>query len=247
MDRSLYTAMSGARQTMLAQAVHANNLANASTTGFRADTAQTRAMPLFGEVYASRVFAMTEKSGSDFSEGAMDVTGRELDFAIQGEGFIAVQGADGKEAYTRAGDLKITPNGLLQTGAGFSVMGNAGPIAIPPAEKIEIGSDGTISVRAVGQGPESLSEVNRIKLVNPDIKNIDKGLDGLFHTKDGIPPKIDSSISIASGYLEGSNVNVVDSLTEILNLSRRFEMQVRMMKDAEENDQAAARILQQSA
>ena len=152
MDRSLYIAMSGAKQTLLAQTTNANNLANAQTTGFKSDLEQFRSQPVYGAGYPTRVYAMTENPGTDLSHGAMQTTGRDLDVAIDGDGFIAVQGTDGKEAYSRAGDLRVTPDGLLQTGSGLQVLGQGGPISIPPADKLTIGGDGTISIIPMGAG-----------------------------------------------------------------------------------------------
>ena len=152
MDKSLYISMTGASQNAMAQRAHANNLANLTTTGFRRDFEQARSMPVFGDGYATRAYAMTERPGTDMSAGVMQETGRELDVAVQGEGWIAVQAADGTEAYTRAGSLNIDAFGVLRTSSGLPVLGNGGPIAIPPAQKVEIGSDGTISIRALGEG-----------------------------------------------------------------------------------------------
>ncbi|MDD2801805.1 MAG: flagellar basal body rod protein FlgF, partial [Methylococcales bacterium] len=152
MDRSLYIAMSGAKQTLLAQTANANNLANTQTSGFKSDLEQFRSMPVFGAGYPTRVYAMAENPGTDLSAGAIQTTGRELDVAINGEGYFAVQGPDGKEAYTRAGDLRVTAEGLLQTGSGLQLVGQNGPIAIPPSEKLTIGSDGTISIIPLGTG-----------------------------------------------------------------------------------------------
>ncbi len=188
MDKMLYVAMTGASQVSLAQRAHANNLANISTTGFRRDLEQARAMPVFGEVQPSRVFSMSERPATDFTAGALQETGRELDIAVQGDGWIAVQSPDGAEAYTRAGNLKIDALGMLRTAEGLPVLGNAGPIAVPPEEKVEIGEDGTISIRALGEAPNVQAEVDRIRLVNPDPAQMSKGLDGLMHV-DGPPAK----------------------------------------------------------
>ena len=187
MDKSLYISMTGASQNAMAQRAHANNLANLTTTGFRRDFEQARSMPVFGDGYATRAYAMTERPGTDMSAGVMQETGRELDVAVQGEGWIAVQAADGTEAYTRAGSLNIDAFGVLRTSSGLPVLGNGGPIAIPPAQKVEIGSDGTISIRALGEGPAVMAEVDRLKLVNPDPTTLEKGADGLMRTKDGQP------------------------------------------------------------
>ncbi len=243
MDRMLYIAMTGAAQTMRAQAVNSNNLANASTTGFRADLAAFRSQQLEGPGFESRTYGTADKTGVDFTPGVLVQTGNSLDVAINGDGFFAVQAPDGTEAYTRAGDLRVDPNGLLVTGAGHPVLGNDGPIALPPAESVEIGVDGTLSIRPVGQGPETLAVVDRLRLVHPELNNLDKGEDGLLRTRDGNPAPPDAAVSVAAGYLEGSNVSAVDSLVRMIDLSRQFEMQVRLMKVAEETDTASANLL----
>jgi flagellar basal-body rod protein FlgF len=246
MDKSLYISMTGASQNAMAQRAHANNLANLTTTGFRRDFEQARSMPVFGDGYATRAYAMTERPGTDMSAGVMQETGRELDVAVQGEGWLAVQAADGTEAYTRAGSLNIDAFGVLRTSSGLPVLGNGGPIAIPPAQKVEIGSDGTISIRALGEGPAVMAEVDRLKLVNPDPATLEKGSDGLMRTKDGQPQVADGVVQVATGFLEGSNVNAVEEMTAMLSLARQFELHIKMMRTAEENAQATDRILQMS-
>ena len=245
MDRSLYIAMSGAKQTLLAQTTNANNLANAQTTGFKSDLEQFRSQPVYGAGHPTRVYAMTEKPGTDLSHGAMQTTGRDLDVAINGDGFIAVQGADGKEAYSRAGDLRVTPDGLLQTGSGLQVLGQGGPISIPPADKLTIGGDGTISIIPMGAGnATTLMEIDRIKLVNPELTNLEKLNDGLLHTKDGKPLAADANVKLASGVLEGSNVNSITAMVDMIQLARNFELQTKVMKNVDENSAASAKLIQ---
>jgi len=244
MDKALYIGMSGASQMMRAQTVHANNLANVSTTGFRADLAQSRAMQVFGEGMPSRVYAMTENPGTDLRSGPLDQTGNDLDVAIRGEGWLAVLAGDGSEAYTRAGDLRINTFGELLTGSGLPVLGNNGPVVLPPHEKLEIGSDGTISVREIGQGPEVLASLDRLKLVNPEDAALVKGADGLMRRQDGAVEPPDGQVRVVSGYLEGSNVNAVSAMADMISLSRQYEMNVRMMQTAQENSEASARLLQ---
>lgn len=246
MDDSIYVAMTGASQNMRATAVHANNLANVTTTGFRSDYAQARSMAVFGDAHPTRVYAMTENPATNMRPGSMQETGRDLDVAINGDGWIAVQAPNGKEAYTRAGDLQIDINGILRTGSGLPVMGNGAPIALPPAQNITIGTDGTISVRPLGATSQEVAEVDRIKLVNPDNARLRKGEDGLMHSRDGAPLQADANVRLEAGFLEGSNVNAIESLTDIISLSRQFEMQVKMMKTAEQNSEATARLLQLS-
>ncbi len=246
MDKSLYIAMTGAKNNMLAQAGHANNLANVNTNGFKADFEQARAMPVYGgSGLPSRVYAMTEQSGTDFAYGALQETGRELDVAIQGDGFIAVQGLNGEEAYTRAGDLFVDALGVLRTGNGLPVMGNGGPVALPASNKIEIGTDGNITVIPQGQGPEAPVVIDRIKLVNADIQQLSKDENGLFIMREGDGPlPADADVRLVSGFLEASNVNAISELTSIISLSRQYEMQVKLMSNAKEMSQSSARLLQ---
>jgi flagellar basal-body rod protein FlgF len=243
MDRMAYIAMTGARQTEIAQAVNSNNIANASTTGFRADLHAFRSLNVDGPGYQTRVNAVGESYATDFSQGATMTTGRDLDIAVSGEGFIAVQAADGSEAYTRAGDLRLNTLGQLVTGAGDLVIGEGGPVAIPPSESITIGPDGTISVQPVGQGPQTLATVDRIKLVNPPIDQLEKGTDGLLRRTDAATSEADGSIRLTPGALESSNVNVAEALVTMIGLQRQYEMQVKAVRTAEENADAAASLL----
>ncbi len=244
MDRMLYVAMSGAKQVMQAQEANANNLANANTTGFRADFNQFRAMPVFGDVYPSRVYTMSERPATDFTPGPIITTGNDTDVAIQGAGFLAVQAADGNEAYTRAGNLHLGPGNILINGSGQPVMGNGGPIAIPPHEKMEISSDGTISIRPLGKPANALVVLDRIKLVNPETTTLEKGNDGLFRVKGGEQASADAAVKLVPGAVESSNVNPVHALVTMINLQRQYEMQVKMMRSEEDNAAAAAKLLQ---
>jgi flagellar basal-body rod protein FlgF len=244
MDRMLYISMNAAQQTMLSQAANSNNLANVNTTGFRADFEQFRSQPVFGEGLPTRVYSMSERPATDYQQGSVQSTGRELDISIQGDGFLAVQGKDGREGYTRAGDLQITATGQLVTSTGLAVMGEGGPIAIPPAEKIEIGSDGTISIRPIGGDANALAVLDRIKLVKPELNNVFKDSDGLMRMQDGTDAPLDAAVTVASGTLEGSNVNAVSALVNMIELQRQYEMQVKMMKSADDNGAASARLLQ---
>lgn len=242
MDRMLYIAMAGAKQTMLAQTVNAQNLANVSTSGFREDLVAFASQQVQGSGLPSRVYNTGYSVGSNLEPGSIHTTGNDLDVAISGEGWIAVQAADGTEAYTRAGDLRLDNLGQLTTGAGHRVLGNGGPIAMPPAETIEIGRDGTISIRPVGQAPNTLAVVDRIKLVNPPANALTKGPDGLMRVGGG-DVAADAGVTLVSGALEMSNVNAVDALVSMMELSRQFEMQVKMMQTAQENDEASVRLM----
>ncbi len=244
MDKGLYIAMTGAREALLAQDTHANNLANVSTTGFKADYQQYRSMQVFGNHYPSRVYAQTERPGTNLQAGTFMTTGRSLDVAIDGEGWIAVIDAEGKEAYTRAGDLERNLNGTLMTSAGLPVKGNGGPITLPEYENIEVGIDGSISIRALGEDPLGLVQVDRIKLVNPDIEQMEKGKDGLFRMRDDSTPAADADVRIVNGMLETSNVNAVGELAAVIQSSRLMELNVKMLATYKETDQAAARVMQ---
>ena len=247
MDKAVYIAMSAGHNIMSQQAVHANNLANANTTGFQADFAQARSMGLYnGEGFSTRAYALAERPGTDFNHGALMQTGRDLDMAVEGDGWIAVQSPDGGEAFTRAGSLRVDPQGQLLTGNGLPVLGNGGPIALPPADKITLGADGTITIQPQGQGADALSVVDRIKLVKMPYSTLEKGADGLVRRTDGEEQEPDATVRLQSGFLESSNVNAVDELTNIMSLARQFEINVKMMKTIEENSSAAAQVLRSS-
>lgn len=243
MDRMLYVAASGASQIQRAQAVNANNLANVGTTGFKAQFEALRAVPLYGPGHASRVYALSETPGIDMSSGSLQSTGRNLDIAVNGRGLIAIQTPDGSEAYTRAGDLRVSATGTLETGAGHPVLGDAGPISIPDAQELEIAADGTISVLPVGQAPSTMAVVGRIKLVAPPEEQLVKGEDGLLRLQDGNVAKPDAEVRVVSGTLETSNVSSVEALTTMIHLARQYETQVKLMKAAEENDAASAKLM----
>lgn len=243
MDRMIYLAMSAAKQTLNAQALASHNLANVSTPAFKADFEAMRAMPVYGSGHPARVFAMTERPGTDFQPGSIETTGNDLDIAVNGAGFIAVVAPDGSEAYTRAGDLQITVNGQLQTGAGHTVLGNGGPIAVPQSQALTIGVDGTISVRPLGQEANTLAQVDRIKLVNPDVGALVKSPDGLFRLADGSNAPADAAVRIAHGALENSNVNSVGAMVDLITHARQYEMAVKAMSTAQQIDAAGARLL----
>lgn len=242
-DKYLYVAMTGASQNALAQKAHANNLANISTNGFQRDLEQARSMPVFGDSFPARAFALSERPATDFTPGALVETGRDLDVAVSGDGWLAVQAPDGSEAYVRTASMNVDALGILRAGNGMPIMGNGGPIAVPPQQQIEVGQDGTISIRAQGEGPRVMAQVDRIKLVQPDLKTMSKGLDGLIHTNDGQPAPADANVQVVSGFLEASNVNAVDEMTSVLALSKQFELHIKMMNTAKEDDQAMTRVL----
>ena len=243
MDRMIYVAMSGAKETLLAQANNSNNLANANAPGFLADLQQFRSMPVFGDGFPTRAYGLSERPGTDFTHGDQVQTGRDLDVAIAGNGWFAVQARDGSEAYSRRGDLNLDVNGLLTTGNGLPVIGNGGPIAIPPAEKLDIAPDGTISIVPLGQSSVGIAVIDRIKMVNPAIDQMVKGKDGLLRMRDGNPAEADGSMRLNSGAFEGSNVNIVNAMVDMIELSRRYEMQVKMMQTAKAMDESSTRIM----
>jgi flagellar basal-body rod protein FlgF len=243
MDRFLYISMSGAKETLRAQTVNNHNLANASTSGFRADLSAFQSRAVAGSGFPSRAYATNATIGWDSTQGALMSTGRDLDLGINGPGWITVQGADGREAYTRAGDLRVDPSGLLMNGAGQSVLGEGGPISVPPNTSLLVAADGTISVVPVGQGPETTSQVGRIKMVNPPAESLVRGDDGLFRMADGTDAPADANVRVSAGVLESSNVNVADAMVNMIELSRHFDLQVKAMRTAEENAAASAQLL----
>lgn len=243
MDKYLYIAMSGAKETLRAQTANNHNLANANTTGFKADLTAFQSLPVQGPGYASRVYSTGSSIGYDDSSGAVTATGQALDIAIQGSGWFAVQAPDGTEAYTRSGNLHVDSSGMLVTAAGHPVMGDGGPITVPQHSSINIGRDGTVSIVPAGQQASTMAAVARIKLVNPASTELTRGGDGLFHGVDGNTPAADAAVSVTSGALESSNVNIADAMVQMIELSRRFELQVKAMRTAEEDAQASAKLL----
>ncbi len=243
MDRGLYVAMTGAKQIMRAQAVNNHNIANVDTTGFRADDVEFTSDPIYGPGYASRVNAVVADAGVDFSGGVLQTTGRSLDVAVNGPGFIAVQAPDGSEAYTRAGDLRVTAAGEVTTATGLPVVSESGPLSIPPSTQVSIGSDGTVSVVPLGLSPAAQSQVDRIKLVNPPTSDLVKGADGLFHLRSGGKAKTDESVTLASGVLEGSNVNAAESLVNMIELQRLYELQIKSINSSDKNEQSAEHLM----
>ncbi len=246
MDKYLYLAMNGAAQAMLAQQNNANNLANVSTVGFRATLDSFEAQALSGPGFPDRVYVGGRAAGVDFSHGPIASTGRDLDLAIDGDGWFVVQAADGGSAYSRRGDLRLDPSGLLVDGADRIVLGEGGPITIPQFESLVIGRDGTISVRASGQAANTLVAVDRIRLVNPPPETLYRGNDGLFRDRDGLDAPADAAVTVTAGALEGSNVNAVDAMVRMIDYARFYEHQVKLMKLASENDAASSRLMRMS-
>jgi len=242
MDRLIYTAMTGARSTLDQQAAVSNNLANVNSTGFRAELHRLRAVELQTDALRTRAFAVDASVATDFTPGPMQFTGRNFDVAIKGKGWFAVALPDGGEAYTRDGSFMVSPNGVLQTRAGLPVLGLDGPITVPPDSEIVIGKDGSVSA-IIGDDTAGINVIADLRLVNPPEAELARGEDGLFRYTGNQPVLPDETIEVASGYVEGSNVNVVDQLVSMISLARQFEMQTRMLQTAEANDRAAAQLL----
>lgn len=240
MERYIYTALSGAQHTLMAQQIRANNLANVNTTGFRADFERAGSYAVNGDGYQTRVLAEEQGAGTNFSAGTLTETGRDLDVAIRGEGLLAVETANGTEAYTRAGNLVVEIDGRL-TLNGRSVVGEGGEIVLPEFRDIDIGQDGTISITPPGGGAQM--EVGRIKLVKPDTAGLTKGTDGLIRLGSGARAETDDTVVLASRHLEGSNVNAVDELINTMSLNRTFELQVRLMKAADEQARTGNKLI----
>jgi flagellar basal-body rod protein FlgF len=238
MDRMIYLSMSGAKASMQRQEVLANNLANVSTNGFRAELAAFRAVPVQGSGASTRVYTLESTVGSSFEPGAVTPTGRPLDVAMKGNAWLAVQGLDGTEAYTRGGSLDVSADGTLLTRSGLTVLGDGGPIQVPANSEVVIGSDGTISAKAPGG---RATPVGRLKLVTPEAPLL-RGTDGLFRGADGDLPA-DGNARLQDGALEGSNVSPVETMVAMISAARQFEAQMKMLQNAEANEKAAARLL----
>ncbi len=243
MDRALYVGMTGASQILQAQAVVAQNLANVSTNGFRGDEYAFTAAPVDGPGFPTRINAVAQSSGFSTETGAVTQTGAPLDVSVRGDGWLAVQAKDGTEAYTRAGDLHLTPDGSLVTATGLPVLSDGGPISIPPADTVSIGTDGTITVVPQGVGAKGAGPVARLKLVNPPAAQLVKGADGLVRLKNGTTAPADAAVLVQSGSLESSNVNAPRAMVEMIELSRLFDMQTKLMSATDQNEQSSQKLL----
>jgi flagellar basal-body rod protein FlgF len=244
MDKFLYVAMSGATETLRAEAVNNHNIANATTTGFRADLSAFQSQSVVGAGFPSRTYATDESTGWKQDSGPLTATGRELDIAVEGKGWIAVQDPQSSgEAYTRAGDLHVDTENQLRTATGLAVMGDSGPLSVPPNSSLTIASDGSISIVPLGQSPSTTATVGRIKLVNPAAGDVVRGSDGLVRMRDGSAAPSDPTTQIAVGTLESSNVDIGDSMAQMIDLSRHFELQIKAIHAAEETGAASAQLL----
>jgi flagellar basal-body rod protein FlgF len=242
MDRLLYIAMNGAKHSLYQQDVTAHNLANVSTNGYKAQIGAFRALPVIGPGAATRTFVVDSTPQADLSGGAIRTTGKPLDVAVHGQGWIAVQDAKGGEAYTRNGSLQISPDGLLVTSNGAPVVGDGGPITIPADSEVTVGKDGSLTVLTNNQY-NAMTTIGRIKLVDPADSEMVRGDDGLFRQKSGQPAAADANVKLVGGALESSNVNSVDGLISIIDQSRFFDMQVKLMQKADENANLAAQVM----
>jgi flagellar basal-body rod protein FlgF len=247
MDRLIYTAMTGASQTLNRQAAVAHNLANVSSTGYRAEEHRLRAVQVQSNAQqkglATRAFTVDASTHTDYTSGPMAFTGRPLDMAVQGSGWFAVQLPDGSEAYTRNGSFEVNVNGIVQTRNGLPVQGDGGVITIPPDVKISVGVDGTISVLPESGAQNTVSVVGRVKLANPPEADLVRGENGLFRLRDGSAAPTVESVKVAAGSLEGSNVNPAEQMVTMISLARQFEMQMKMLSAADANDKSATQIL----
>lgn len=243
MDRMIFLAMTGAKHLLERQAVTANNLANATTGGYRAETQATRATYVVSDTLPTRTFAVESTTGADFTPGPVQATGRVFDLAVQGKGWIAVELPGGGEAYTRNGSLQINENRLLQTRNGLNVLGESGPITIPEDTEVWIGEDGTISTVPTNNIRTSVSPIARIKLVNPEEAQLERGADGLFRLGGGAGAQADASVRVATGYLESSNVNVAETMVDMIAIARQFEMHMKLIQTAQSDAQQAAQLL----
>ena len=247
MDRLIYIAMTGAKHTLEQQATIANNLANVSTTAFKAQMSAYRAVPVVGPNSATRTFVVASTIGQNMASGPLMQTGRPLDVAVNGPGWIAVRAADGREAYTRDGSFQLTANGVLQTRGGHDVLGEGGRIVVPPNNTVAIGADGTVSIIPTDSVPNAVSIVGRIKLVNPPDANMERGSDGMFRQKDGQIAQPDANVQLTTGALEGSNVSATQMLMEMISSARQFDMQMKLLQTAETADHGWSNVLNLSA
>jgi flagellar basal-body rod protein FlgF len=242
MDRMIYTAMSGARSMMQRQEVLANNLANVNTPGYRAETVAFRVAPLVGVGLPTRALVAESTPRADFAPGTITTTGRTLDVAITGAGFFAVQGTDGTEGYTRNGAFDLNAEGQLVTSSGAPVLGEGGPISIPPGNVISIAADGSISA-APANAPRNATPVGRLKLVNPEPAALTRGPDGLFRVAGGGEAETDARVRVAGGAIEGSNVNAVEAMVGMIALARQFDLQMKLMQAADAASRKGAQLL----
>lgn len=245
MDRFIYTAMTGASATMGQEAAVSHNLANATSTGFKAELHRLRAVPVQNTSLATRAFVVDASVQDDLSPGPLQFTNRTFDVAVQGKGWLSVQMPDGSEAYTRNGSLEVSANGILQTRGGLPVLGSGGPITIPPDVEVAVGTDGSISTVPRSGAKNNTTAVDQLKLVNPPEQDLVRGADGLFRAANG-PAPADPTVRVAAGYLEGSNVNVVEQMVSMISLARQYETQTKLLSVAQDMDRSAGQLVAKS-
>ena len=242
MDRLIYVAMTGARHALEAQATVAHNLANVNASGFRAQMNALRAVHLFGEGMPTRSYVVDSTVGTDFRPGTIQQTGRALDVAVIGKGFFAVQLPGGGEGYTRAGALRIGEGGILENPQGYPVLGDGGPITVPPDVDLSIAKDGTISATPTS-GRHTVNVIGRLKLVSPSEQELVRGEEGLFRLRAGGDAPADVNVVVAPGAIEGSNVNAVEHLINMISHQRVFDTHMKLLQSAEANDRQANQLL----
>lgn len=242
MDRAIYTAMSAANAALNRQAVTSNNLANSSTAGFRAQLAAFRSVPIEGETLRTRALVAESTPFHDTTMGPITHTGRSLDVALPQNGWLAVAMDDGSEGYTRNGAIEVDQDGALSVN-GRPLMGDGGPLEVPPQSHVTIGSDGTVSALGMGDDPTMLVPVGRLKLVNADMNGLVHGDDGLFHTAGGEMLAQDETLRLTPEAIEGSNVSPVQAMTQMIANSRGFDMNMKVIRTADENAQKANQLL----
>ena len=238
MDRMIFLSMSGAKATMQRQDTLANNLANVSTPGFRAELQAFRAVPVEGSGASTRVYALETTTGYDATAGAITATGRNLDVAVKGNGWLTVQALDGTEAHTRGGSLEVSNDGTLTTRSGLPVLGDGGPLQVPPNASVSIGADGTVSANGIDGRSTA---IGKLKLVTPEAPLL-RGADGLFRGADG-NLNADDTARVQDGALEGSNVSAVEAMVAMISAARQFEAQMKMIQTAEADEKAASQLL----
>ncbi|MBI3146718.1 MAG: flagellar basal-body rod protein FlgF [Pseudogulbenkiania sp.] len=243
MDRMIYLAMTGAKHVMTQQATTSQNLANAHTTGYKADQVSFRALPVVGEGAPTRTYVVDNTIGHDLSQGSLQQTGNDTDFALASPGFFTVQAPDGAEAYSRDGGFAVDQNGLLRTRSGLPIVGDGGPITVPTGSSIMIGADGSVLATPTTGADRTPQIAGQLKLVNPAARDVYKGEDGLFRLSGGGTAPAASDVKVVSGALEGSNVNAVESLVQMISHSRQFDLNVKLMQTSDQNEQKASQIL----
>lgn len=243
MDRMIYLAMTGAKHVMTQQATTSQNLANAHTSGYKADQISFRALPVVGEGAPTRTYVVDNTIGHDMSQGSLLQTGNDTDFALASPGFFTVQAPDGAEAYSRDGGFAVDQNGLMRTRSGLPILGDGGPITVPTGSSIMIGADGSVMATPTTGADRTPQIAGQLKLVNPGERAVFKGEDGLFRLNGGGAAPAATDVKVVSGALEGSNVNAVESLVQMISHSRQFDLNVKLMQTSDQNEQKASQLL----